>query len=28
MVDAVIDEIDGRLIRIGSDWLVDFASCN
>jgi 8-amino-7-oxononanoate synthase len=28
MVDAVIDEIDGRLIRIGNDWLVDFASCN
>jgi 8-amino-7-oxononanoate synthase len=28
MVDAVIDEIDGRLIRIGSHWLVDFASCN
>jgi 8-amino-7-oxononanoate synthase len=28
MVDAVIDEIDGRLIRIGNQWLVDFASCN
>jgi len=28
MVDAVIDEIDGRLIRIGNHWLVDFASCN
>ena len=28
MVDAVIDEIDGRLIRIGNRWLVDFASCN
>jgi 8-amino-7-oxononanoate synthase len=28
MVDAVVDEIDGRLIRIGNRWLVDFASCN
>ena len=28
MVDAVIDEVDGRLIRIGNRWLVDFASCN
>src|SRR4051812_46134529 len=28
MVDAVIDEIDGRLIRIGSHWLIDFTSCN
>jgi len=28
MVDAVIDEIDGRDIRIGSQWLADFASCN
>src|SRR5919197_2226283 len=28
MVDAVIDEIDGRRIRIGDRWLVDFASCN
>ena len=28
MYDAVIDEIDGRRIRIGSDWLVDWASCN
>jgi 8-amino-7-oxononanoate synthase len=26
--DQVIDEIDGRRIRIGSRWLVDFASCN
>ncbi|SDZ09891.1 8-amino-7-oxononanoate synthase [Micromonospora pattaloongensis] len=26
--DAVIDEIRGRHIRIGDDWLVDFASCN
>ena len=28
MTDAVIDEIDGRRIRIGGRWLVDFASCN
>jgi 8-amino-7-oxononanoate synthase len=28
MWDAVIDEVDGRRIRIGSDWLVDWASCN
>jgi 8-amino-7-oxononanoate synthase len=28
MVDAVIDEIDGRLIRIGNDWLIDFSSSN
>jgi 8-amino-7-oxononanoate synthase len=28
MVDAVIDEIDGRNIRIGEQWLSDFASCN
>ncbi len=27
-MDAVIDEIDGRLIRIGDRWLADFASCN
>ena len=26
--DQVIDEIDGRRIRIGDDWLIDFASCN
>jgi 8-amino-7-oxononanoate synthase len=26
--DQVIDEIDGRRIRIGSDWFVDYASCN
>src|SRR5579859_5356871 len=26
--DAVIDEIDGRRIRIGDHWLSDFASCN
>jgi 8-amino-7-oxononanoate synthase len=28
MVDAVIDEIDGRDIRIGDKWLADYASCN
>lgn len=28
MYDAVIDEIDGRNIRIGDAWLVDYASCN
>ena len=27
-VDAVIDEIDGRHIRVGDQWLSDFASCN
>jgi 8-amino-7-oxononanoate synthase len=28
MMDAVIDEIDGRMIRVGKQWLADFASCN
>ncbi|HEY3260661.1 MAG TPA: pyridoxal phosphate-dependent aminotransferase family protein [Pseudonocardiaceae bacterium] len=28
MSDAVIDQIDGRQIRIGQHWLTDFASCN
>src|ERR1043165_6556943 len=28
MTGAVIDEIDGRMIRIGDRWLADFASCN
>ncbi|HUA12623.1 MAG TPA: pyridoxal phosphate-dependent aminotransferase family protein [Solirubrobacteraceae bacterium] len=28
MMDAVIDEVDGRRIRIGDRWLADFASCN
>jgi 8-amino-7-oxononanoate synthase len=28
MLDAVIDEIDGRRIRIGNQWLTDYASCN
>ena len=26
--DQVIEEVDGRRIRIGNDWLTDFASCN
>jgi 8-amino-7-oxononanoate synthase len=28
MMDAVIDEVDGRMIRVGEKWLADFASCN
>src|SRR4051794_24488226 len=28
MLDAVIDEVDGRMIRVGERWLADFASCN
>jgi 8-amino-7-oxononanoate synthase len=28
MLDAVIDEIDGRYIRVGEQWLTDYASCN
>jgi 8-amino-7-oxononanoate synthase len=28
MLDAVIDEVNGRRIRIGDRWLTDFASCN
>jgi 8-amino-7-oxononanoate synthase len=28
MSDAVIEEIDGRMIRVGDQWLADFASCN
>ncbi|WP_242605694.1 pyridoxal phosphate-dependent aminotransferase family protein [Frankia sp. Cppng1_Ct_nod] len=28
MVDSIVDEIDGRRIRIGDHWLSDFASCN
>jgi 8-amino-7-oxononanoate synthase len=28
MMDAVIDEVDGRMIRVGKHWLADFASCN
>jgi 8-amino-7-oxononanoate synthase len=26
--DQVIDEVDGRRIRIGANWFVDYASCN
>jgi 8-amino-7-oxononanoate synthase len=28
MLDAVIEEIDGRYIRVGDHWLTDYASCN
>jgi len=28
MSDAVIDQVDGRRIRVGGQWLTDFASCN
>ncbi len=28
MMDAVIEEVAGRMIRVGSQWLADFASCN
>src|SRR5580658_1870844 len=28
MMDAVIEEVRGRKIRIGNQWLCDFASCN
>ncbi|MET9378313.1 aminotransferase class I/II-fold pyridoxal phosphate-dependent enzyme [Streptomyces sp. NPDC002992] len=28
MCDAVIDQIDGRKLRVEDRWLVDFASCN
>jgi 8-amino-7-oxononanoate synthase len=28
MADAVVDRVDGRMIRIGGRWLADFASCN
>lgn len=28
MYDAVIEEVDGRRIRIGDQWLTDWASCN
>jgi 8-amino-7-oxononanoate synthase len=28
MLDAVIDEVRGRHIRVGEHWLADFASCN
>jgi 8-amino-7-oxononanoate synthase len=28
LLDAVVEEIDGRSIRVGGRWLIDFASCN
>jgi 8-amino-7-oxononanoate synthase len=28
LVDAVVDQVDGRMLRIGDHWLADFASCN
>jgi 8-amino-7-oxononanoate synthase len=28
LLDAVIHEVDGRRIRIGDRWMIDFASCN
>jgi 8-amino-7-oxononanoate synthase len=28
LVDAVIEEVDGRRIRVGDRWVLDFASCN
>jgi 8-amino-7-oxononanoate synthase len=28
MADAVLDQVDGRMIRVGGQWLADFASCN
>jgi 8-amino-7-oxononanoate synthase len=28
MADAVVDQVEGRMIRIGDHWLADFASCN
>jgi 8-amino-7-oxononanoate synthase len=28
MTDAVIEELNGRMIRVGDRWLADFASCN
>ena len=28
MMDAIIEEVDGRMIRVGERWLADFASCN
>jgi 8-amino-7-oxononanoate synthase len=28
MMDAIIEEVKGRRIRIGDHWLCDFASCN
>jgi 8-amino-7-oxononanoate synthase len=28
LLDATVEEIDGRRIRVGDRWLIDFASCN
>jgi 8-amino-7-oxononanoate synthase len=28
LVDAVIDQVSGRRLRVGGRWLIDFASCN
>jgi 8-amino-7-oxononanoate synthase len=28
LLDSIIEEIDGRRIRVGERWLIDFASCN
>ena len=28
MADAVVDQVDGRMIRVDGHWLADFASCN
>ena len=28
LVDAVVDQVDGRMLRLGDHWLADFASCN
>ena len=28
MADAVVTQVDGRMIRVGDHWLADFASCN
>jgi 8-amino-7-oxononanoate synthase len=28
LVDVVVDQVDGRQVRIGGRWLADFASCN
>jgi 8-amino-7-oxononanoate synthase len=28
LLDAIIEEVQGRRIRVGDRWLIDFASCN
>jgi 8-amino-7-oxononanoate synthase len=28
MVDSVVDQVEGRMLRVGDHWLADFASCN